>query len=558
MSKLSPVGKLAFNAQAIAKFVPAVIRSGIVGTEGGPAGVATLTATLARYWFTTAREIEQGAAQTPHRNALIDDDGVLTYAQMRDQSKLLAKWLLEIKKRENLEELHVGVMARNGRGILLPMTAKGYAGAHLYLLNVGSSPEQIAGIIEENNINVLIVDDEFSHVIPQDHPELTVAYAHVDTRNDASRYNYPCLAEIIGRGDNGMKLPAWPKHGNIVLMSSGTTGIPKGILRPEPKLPLVLAGLLEKIPWKAGMTVQMSGSIFHTWGWSATNIAFGARNTVVTMRNYDPQRVFEQIVNYKCDAHISSPIFFKQLLELDGNERYDTSRLQFIASAGHALTPEIVKRVVDRFGPILCNIYGSTELTLAAAASGAEVAADPTVAGHVSSGTILKLYDDNDKEVPQGEVGRIFLNNSTSLIGYSNPNTPMVKIDGLIEMGDLGYFDEEGRLHVVGRADDMIIVGGENVYPASVSDVLESMPGVADLYAGGVEDEEMFARIAVWIVREDSEAGRALTGDKVRQYVRDNLASHSIPRDVNFVDELPRNAVGKVVPRFLPKSVPGA
>ncbi|MHA2787914.1 AMP-binding protein [Corynebacterium sp. S7] len=551
MSTLSPLGKFAFNTQALAKFVPAVIRSGIVGSEGGPAAAATMPGTLARYWFTTAREIEQGAAQSPHRNALIDDDGVLSYAQMRDQSKRLAKWFLEVKDHAGLKDLHIGVMARNGRGILLPMTAKGYAGATLYLLNVGSSPEQILGCIEENKINVLLVDDEFADRIPTDYPGLTVAYAHTSEPHT----DYPSVQEIVHAPDNGYKLPVWPKHGNIVLMSSGTTGIPKGILRPEPKLPLVLAGLLEKLPWRAGMTVQMSASMFHTWGWSATNIAFGARNTVVTQRHYDPRKVFEQIVNYKCDALISSPIFFKQMLELEDHDKYDTSSLKFIASAGHALTPEIVRTMNDRFGPILANIYGSTELTLAAAASAEEVAADPTVAGHISSGTVLKLYDDNDQEVPQGSVGRIFLNNSTSLVGYSNPNTQMVKIGDLVEMGDLGYFDKHGRLHVLGRVDDMIIVGGENVYPASVSDVLESMPGIADLYAGGVEDEETFARIAVWIVRSDDEAGRNLTADAVREWVRDNLANHSVPRDVNFVDELPRNAVGKVVPRFLPESV---
>ncbi|WP_018297910.1 AMP-binding protein [Corynebacterium lubricantis] len=551
MSTLSPLGKIAFNAQALAKFVPAVVRSGIVGSEGGPVAAATLPGTLARYWFTTAREIEQGAAQNPHRNALIDDDGVLSYGQMRDQSKRLAKWFLEVQDREGLDELHIGVMARNGRGILLPMTAKGYAGSTLYLLNVGSSPEQILGCIEENNINVLLVDDEFADRIPTDYPGLTVGYAHTSQPHT----DYPSVKEIVHAPDNGYKLPVWPKHGNIVLMSSGTTGIPKGILRPEPKLPLVLAGLLEKLPWRAGMTVQMSASMFHTWGWSATNIAFGARNTVVTQRHYDPRKVFEQIVNYKCDALVSSPIFFKQMLELEDNEKYDTSSLKFIASAGHALTPEIVRTMNDRFGPILANIYGSTELTLAAAASAEEVAADPTVAGHISSGTVLKLYDDNDQEVSQGSVGRIFLNNSTSLVGYSNPNTKLVKIGDLVEMGDLGYFDKQGRLHVLGRVDDMIIVGGENVYPASVSDILEPMPGIADLYAGGVDDEKTFARIAVWIVRSDDEAGRNLTADAVRDWVRDNLANHSIPRDVNFVDELPRNAVGKVVPRFLPESV---
>ncbi|WIM67961.1 AMP-binding protein [Corynebacterium breve] len=551
MSISPALGKIAFNARALAKFVPAVIRSGIVGSEGGLGGALNVPSILARYWFTTAREVEQGAAQTPLRNALIDDDGILTYRQLRDQSRTLAKWLLEVKDRENLEELHVGVMARNGRGMLIPLTAKGYAGATLYLLNVGSSPEQILGCIEENKINVLFIDDEFAHCIPEDYPGLTIAYAH----QDESHTDYTSIESIVSSPDNGYALPTWPKHGYIVLMSSGTTGVPKGILRPEPRLPLVLAGLLEKMPWRAGMTVQMTASMFHTWGWSATNIALGARNTIVTQRHYNPENVFKQLVDYKCNAMISSPIFFKQLLEVPDNEKYDTSNLKFIASAGHALTPEIVRTMNNRFGPILCNIYGSTELTLAAAASAEEVAAQPTVAGHVSTGTTLKLYDDQGNEVPQGAVGRIFLNNSTSLIGYSNPNTKMVKIGDLIEMGDLGYFDENDRLHVLGRVDDMIIVGGENVYPSSVSDILEPMPGIADLHAGGVDDDETFARIAVWIVRSDDDAGRSLTSDAVRDWVREHLAEHSVPRDVNFIDEMPRNATGKVVPRFLPASV---
>ena len=126
----------------------------------------------------------------------------------------------------------------------------------------------------------------------------------------------------------------------------------------------------------------------------------------------------------------------------------------------------------------------------------------------------------------------------------------MVEIDGLIEMGDLGYFDADGFLHVQSRNDDMIIVGGENVHPQSVVEVLDDMPGVAEVYAHGVDDDAMFKRIAVWIVR--SEGHPEVTEDGVREWVRSRLADHSIPRDVHFVDTLPRNAVGKVVPRFLP------
>ena len=121
-------------------------------------------------------------------------------------------------------------------------------------------------------------------------------------------------------------------------------------------------------------------------------------------------------------------------------------------------------------------------------------------------------------------------------------------------MGDLGYFDEHGYLHVLSRNDDMIIVGGENVHPQSVIEVLEEMPGVDEVYAHGVDDDVMFKRIAVWIVRAGDSAGDALTADSVRDWVRNHLADHSIPRDVHFVEELPRNAIGKVVPRLLPES----
>ncbi|SDS59136.1 Acyl-CoA synthetase (AMP-forming)/AMP-acid ligase II [Corynebacterium timonense] len=363
------------------------------------------------------------------------------------------------------------------------------------------------------------------------------------------------IERIVLSGDDDLPpLSIFPPHGNIVLMSSGTSGVPKGILRPEPVLPFVVAGYLEAVPWRRAMTVQVTASMFHTWGWSAVNIAFAARNTVVTQRVFDPENVFRQIQNFRCDGLVSSPIFFKQMLDLPGNEKWNTSTLKFIASAGNALTPVLVERTIDRFGPILANYYGSTELALAACASADMIAADPTIAGKIPPGTILRLYDDNGNDVPRGEVGRIFLTNETALTGYSNPDTELVTIDGLVDIGDLGYIDDNGYLHVLSRSDDMLIVGGENVHPQSVVEVLERMPGIHEVHAGGVDDEHTFKRVAVWVVREDTEAGRALTAAGIRDWVRDNLADHSIPRDVNFVDSLPRNATGKVVARHLPPS----
>lgn len=540
----SNLHKALFTARSIAKFAPAVLRTGIVDLAAGPKETAALLPNLARYRFTLARELETAALAVPERLALIDDDGTLTYSQFRQQAQTLAKYLVSL----GLDDLRLGIMARNGRGILLPMAAKGYAGATMYLLNVGSSAEQLLGSIEENDINVLVVDDEFADRVP-DRPGTLVIIAHASRRHD----EHLTLDGIVRHPErvDAVRLPAFPAHGDIVLMSSGTTGIPKGVIRPEPRLPVVLAGVLRAIPIRADQRVQMTASMFHTWGWSMTNIAFAARHTVITQRVFDPENCLAQIEKYRADGLFSSPIFFKQMLQVAGHEDYDTSSLQYLASSGHALTPALVRAANERFGEILCNIYGSTELTLAAGATAAEIAADPTVAGEVSSGTVLKILDAEGEEVPRGTVGRIFLRNSTSLSGYTNPDTPIVRVGDLIQMGDLGYLDDGGQLHVLGRIDDMIIVGGENVYPRSVEEILEPMPGVADLSARGVEDEETFERIAVWIVREDSPAGAALTAEAVRAWVAEHLADHSVPRDVHFVDELPRNAVGKVVPRFL-------
>ena len=510
----------------------------MVSAEGGPRAALALAPNLARYWFTTAREIEQGAAAVPDRLALIDDTGTLTYRQLRHDARKVAKWLLQEQEQRGLDELRIGVMARNGRGIILPLGAKGYAGGHIYLLNIGSSTQQLRGIIDENDINVLFIDDEFADRLPANTAGITIVRAHEDGGEGIS------IGQVV-RMDVDRQLPRWPKHGNLVLMSSGTTGIPKGIVRPEPRLPFVVAGYLEAIPWRAGDTVQLTASIFHTWGWSALQVALATRSTIVTQRVFDAENCFRQIEAFRCDGLISSPIFFKQMLDLD--ENYDTSTLRYLATAGNAVTPALLRRTTERFGPILANIYGSTELALAAAASPEQMQADPTTVGKIPPGTVLKLYDDHGTEVPTGETGRIFLHNETALRGYTNPDTPMVEIDGLIEMGDMGYIDADGFLHVQSRSDDMIIVGGENVHPQSVVEVLEDMPGVGEVYAHGVDDEQMFKRIAVWVVKTAD-----LTADAVRDWVRAHLADHSIPRDVHFVDELPRNAVGKVVPRFLP------
>jgi len=547
---MRPTNHPLFILQALTRFVPAAVRAGAIGGTTNLKSALTAAPDIARYGSTPARALERAAATVPERAALIDDEGLLSYRQLRDHTRTLARWLIALQQERELDELRVGVMARNGRGIVLPGFARGYAGGHLFLLNIGSSPEQLRGIIEENNINVLFIDDEFADRIPTDiQTGHTVTVVRAATEADRKGLT---LAEIIRKQDADTQLPLFPKHGNFVVMSSGTTGIPKGILRIEPRLPLALGGFLEAIPFRPGDTIQLSASLFHSWGWVALQLILMTRSTAVTMRVFDAERCYRQIQDYRCGGVMSSPIFYKQMLDLPSNDRFDTSSLRFLASCGNAVTPSLLQRATKRFGPILSNFYGSTEMALAAAATPQQMQSDPSTAGRIPPGTIVRIYDNDDKPVPTGVTGRIFSHNNLALTGYTNPETPMVTIDGLIEIGDLGYMDAQGFLHVQSRIDDMIIVGGENVHPQSVAEILEDMPGIHDLFAYGVDDKETFKRIAVWVVRDKGSDGRYLTANAIQDWVRERLADHSIPRDVHFVEELPRNAVGKVVPRLLP------
>lgn len=550
------IQEVIFQAKGVAALVPALVNSGIIGVHGTKA-TAVLPANLARYRLTTARELEQGYATCPERVALIDDTGAITYRQLRNNARTLAKHLLSL----GLDEIRLGIMARNGRGIVTPMAAKGYAGASIYLLNVSSSKEQLAGSIKECGINVLIIDDEFADRMPTDILSDTPVIIGFDTASEGTgtepyevaEHNYPLMKDIVAHPERlkDVKLPMFPRHGMIVLMSSGTTGIPKGIMRNEPVFPVVVATLMGTIPWRADQKVQVTASMFHTWGWAAINLALGARNTVVTHRIFNPESVLDDIERYKLEGMVSSPVFYKQMIQADPEKKYDTSTLEFIASAGNAVSPQLVKDVHGRFGPILCNAYGSTELALASAATAEQVAKDPTTAGKIASGTKLRIIGKDGLEKPRGEIGEVFLTNETALIGYTNPDKKVNKKEGLVSIGDLGFIDEDNHLHIVGRADDMIIVGGENVHPQSVIEILEEMPGIKDVHAQGVEDDLTFARVAVWVVRRDDEAGHSLNDDSIRKFVRENLADHSVPRDVHFIDELPRNPTGKVVPRLL-------
>ena len=206
-----------------------------------------------------------------------------------------------------------------------------------------------------------------------------------------------------------------------------------------------------------------------------------------------------------------------------------------------------MQAVLEQFGPVLYNIYGSTEVALATVATPEDLRVAPSTAGRVALGSTVKILDDEGREVPSGTTGRVFVGSGAAFEGYTGGGTKEV-IDGLMSSGDVGHFDAAGRLFVDGRDDDMIVSGGENVFPAEVEDLLAAHPSVAEAAVVGVADDAFGQVLAAFIVKRP---GAKLTKKDVGDHVKAHLARYKVPRHVTFLKALPRTETGKVRKRDL-------
>ena len=218
-----------------------------------------------------------------------------------------------------------------------------------------------------------------------------------------------------------------------------------------------------------------------------------------------------------------------------------------VAASGSALPGDLAISWMDHFGDNLYNTYGSTEVAYASIATPADMRDEPSTAGKPPWATVVKIFDDKDHEVAQGESGRIFVGNSLLFEGYTGGGQKDM-IDGLMSSGDVGRFDEEGRLFVEGRDDEMIVSGGENVFPKEVEDCLARHEAVVEVAAIGVDDDDYGKRLRAFVVLRD---GKDASEDDLKGHVKENLARYKVPREIVLLDELPRNATGKVLKREL-------
>ena len=287
-----------------------------------------------------------------------------------------------------------------------------------------------------------------------------------------------------------------------VILTSGTTGTPKGAPRGEADIDGAVA-MLSKMPFKTGGTTYIAAPLFHTWGLAHLNLAMLLGSTVVLRRKFDPADCLETIQKYDCDALVVIPVMMQRIMKLPEDERSgDFSRLRVVAASGSALPGDLATDWMDAFGDNLYNTYGSTEVAWATIAQPKDMREAPGTAGRAPYNTEVRIYDDEGNEVETGEPGRIFVGNSMLFGGYTgDEDEGKAMIDGLMSTGDVGRLDENGRLFVEGRDDEMIVSGGENVFPKEVEDCLSRHESVEDVAAIGVDDDDYGKRLRAFVVK---------------------------------------------------------
>jgi acyl-CoA synthetase (AMP-forming)/AMP-acid ligase II len=497
---------------------------------------------------TTAAGFTASAIRYPNDAAIIDEAGTLTFAEVHRRTNALAHaWSDE----GFVEGDNVALLCRNHRGFVEAMVACSKLGAHALFLNTAFAAPQLADVCAREQPRALVYDEEFEQLI---------AGAAQGARRFVARMDSPdggrlpagadLLETLIERGDpRDVVVPA--TKGKIVILTSGTTGTPKGANRKQPETLDPIAGLLEKIPLRARERTLIAAPLFHSWGLAHFILAIGLSSTLVLRRRFDPQDTLSAIDEYGATALIAVPVMLQRILELGPKtvSRYDTGSLRVIAASGAELPGELATRVMDTFGDVLYNLYGSTEVAWATVATPEDLRAAPGTAGRPPRGTVVRLYDAAGHEVGSGETGRIFVGNELCFDGYSGGGQKAV-IDGLLSSGDIGHFDDGGRLFVDGRDDEMIVSGGENVFPREVEDAIARLEGVEEVATIGVEDADFGQRLRAFVVVGD---GATISEQDVKAHVKANLARYKVPREVVFLDELPRNAIGKVLKRELVK-----
>jgi acyl-CoA synthetase (AMP-forming)/AMP-acid ligase II len=504
-----------------------------------PDRLAAAGAALLRWGPTPAGGYAASAALHPDGIGIVDERGTLSFREIHERTTALADALSQdgVGAGDN-----VAIMCRNHRGFVEALTACSKLGANALLINTSFSAPQLADLAVRERPTAVVYDEEFADVLKEAGRRRR---RYVAWSEPGGRSRDPLVEELIARGDRRARLTPPADPGKAIILTSGTTGTPKGAARSQPRTIDPAAALLARIPLRARGRTMIAAPLFHAWGLAHFTLGLALSSTCVLRRRFDPEATLSLTAQHDCSALVVVPVMLQRILELPDEvlDRYELSSLRAVPVSGSALPGALSERWMDHFGENLYNLYGSTEVAWATIATPRDLREAPGTAGRPPRGTVVRIYGEDGTPVAGGGTGRIFVGNDLQFEGYTGGGGKDV-VDGLMSSGDVGHFDAGGRLFVDGRDDDMIVSGGENVFPAEVEDLLAGHADVAEVAVFGVEDDAFGQRLKAVVVPR---RGASPTEDDVKRYVKANLAGYKVPRDVVFVRELPRTATGKVL-----------
>jgi acyl-CoA synthetase (AMP-forming)/AMP-acid ligase II len=476
------------------------------------------------------------------RPAVIDRAGALTWSELDGRVNRLAGGLgsLGVSPGER-----VALLLRNGREFVETVLAAQKLGVVACPLNTWARAAELRPALEQTDPRVLVYDAQ-----------------HAGQVRDLARGVEPVVAGDPSRGVPGSRPyeellaghpptapgPLTLRRGShrIVIHTSGTTGKPKGAARGTGGGEITsILGLLTVVPLRRDDVVAIPAPMFHSFGMLTFSLAMVLGCTMALPEGFDPGGTLGLIEDTRATAVAMVPVMVGRIVALPEAERsrFDVSSLRIVFTSGASLSRELRARAREVLGDVLHDLYGSTEAGWVAVAGPEDMARRPGTVGRPVPGVEVAVFSPDGSRLGPGETGEIHVRSDAAFEGYLSGEGRQGR-DGYMSIGDVGHLDEQGYLFVEGRADDMVVVGGENVYPVEVEQVIERVAGVEEVAVVGLPDPEYGQVLAAFV-------GGSASREEILEACRADLASFKVPRRVELVDELPRTSTGKVLKRGL-------
>jgi acyl-CoA synthetase (AMP-forming)/AMP-acid ligase II len=501
----------------------------------------------------TVGDITRHHAQTrPDRIAIHFEGRRITFGELDRRTNQVANGLIA----EGLKrQARIAILSKNAPAFFELWFGAAKADVVLVPVNFRLAPPEVAYVIADAGAEVVFVGADFYPVVEKIIPELKTVRRIVTL--DGPHGSWTSYADWVARqpeSDQARKIA--PEHCAIQMYTSGTTGHPKGAqLSHSGLLALTTVGLRSIGGWHENDVNLVCMPLFHIGGSGWALIGFHRGIDSVLMRDADPAAILRLIPEHRITKAFMVPALLLFILQNPQCKATDFSSLELICYGASPAPIDLVRNAIKIFGCALAQVYGLTETTGAITYLPPEDHHDPDrlkSCGKPMTGVEMRVVDGNGKDVPIGEVGEIITRSPQNMLGYWNqPEATRRAIRGeWFYTGDAGYLDEDGYIYIYDRVKDMIISGGENIYPAEVESALFGHPAIADVAVIGIPDDKWGEAVKAIVVKKP---GTSVTPEELMGYARDRIAHYKAPRSVDFVDALPRTPTGKILKRELRK-----